>query len=364
MKKTVIFGGSFDPPHIGHENIIRNLAKRFDEVIVVPTYVSPFKQAEKAASPKLRMDMLKSIDFPCNVTVSDYEINNSGCSYSINTVEHFSSEDRKLYFAVGGEAVRTLDKWYRYEKLKRMCVFYAILRPGYDLKRNAENVEWADFCGDDISSSEVKAALGIGYADSLVSPSVYKIIKDNKLYDKYEFVGEAYKKYNMKPQRIEHSFYATVEGIKLAKRYDVNITDVTLALLMHDIGKYVTEELLAKYGIPVPDCAELPDECKHAEYGAAICRYDYGLSDEIVNAVKYHTTCSPDMDKLAKIVALADFIEPSRKFDGVEEIRNIAKTDLDKAVLAMLKSTIRYLKANNKFVAPVTIETYKTMGGK
>ena len=63
MKRTVIFGGSFDPLHIGHENIIRNLADRFDEVIVVPTYVSPFKQAEKAASPELRLAMLRSANF-------------------------------------------------------------------------------------------------------------------------------------------------------------------------------------------------------------------------------------------------------------------------------------------------------------
>lgn len=364
MKRTVIFGGSFDPLHIGHENIIRNLADRFDEVIVVPTYVSPFKQAEKAASPELRLAMLRSANFPDNVIISDYEIGNSGCSYSINTVMNFASEDRKLYFAVGGEAVRTLDKWYQAEKLKRMCVFYAILRPGYDKRRDVENVVWADFCGDDISSSEVKAALGIGYGKSLVSPGVYKIIEENGLYDGYSFVGKAYERFGMKPQRIEHSFNATVEGIKLAKRYDANIKDVTVALLMHDIGKYVTVDMLKNMKIPVPDCGNLPEECRHAEYGAAICKYVYKLSDEIVNAVKYHTTCCPSMDKLTKIVALADFIEPGRKFDGVEKIREAAKNNLDEAVVMMLKSTIDYLRAQNKYVAPITIETYRELGGK
>ena len=54
MVKTVIFGGSFDPVHKGHEEIINNLADRFDEVIVVPTSVSPFKQGGSAASGKLR----------------------------------------------------------------------------------------------------------------------------------------------------------------------------------------------------------------------------------------------------------------------------------------------------------------------
>ncbi len=359
MIKTVIFGGSFDPVHKAHENIINELSLRFDEVIVMPTSVSPFKRGGSAASAEMRIKMLKACEFASNVTVSDYEVNKQGCSYSIDTVRHFADNNRELYFAIGSEGARSVNKWYCADELKKLTKFYVIKRPGYDESAINDEFIKADFCGDDISSSEVKVAVAMDKLEGLVSDGVARIIEDNGLYRDYCVYTAAYQTFGLKSERIEHTYRATIEGIKLAKRYDVDVKDVSVALLLHDIGKYVTPQKLRDMNIIVPIFDDLPQECKHAEYGAAICEQYFHLNKSIVQAVKTHTTCGMEMDKLAQIVALADYVEPGRKFDGVDEIRNVACVSLTLAIEMMLKNTIDYLTVSGKPIAPITIETYR-----
>lgn len=357
MIRTVIYGGSFDPVHKAHEAIIANLSHRFDEVIVVPTFISPFKKGESVASAELRLAMLRSLDLPKNTVISDFEISKGGTSYSIDTVKHFSSPERKIYFAIGSEGARSLHKWRQADELMKLCEFYVIKRPGYD-DSEVQFVQ-ADFCGEDISSSEVKVAVAFNKLNGLVSESVRKIICENNLYTDYCRYTDAYPVFGMKSERIEHTYRATLEGIKLAKRYDVSVRDAVTALILHDIGKYVTPEKLTEMGIPAPDCSGLPEPCRHAEYGAAIAEHYFKVKDEIVQAVRTHTTCASDMTALAEITALADYIEPGRDFAGVNEVRNAARKSLSLAVESMLELTVNYLESKGKYIAPVTIEAYR-----
>ncbi|MBR2970390.1 MAG: bis(5'-nucleosyl)-tetraphosphatase (symmetrical) YqeK [Clostridia bacterium] len=358
MVRTVIYGGSFDPIHRGHEAIINNLAARFDEVIVVPTSVSPFKQGGSAATSQQRWQMLCACHFPSNVWLSDYEINKAGCSYSIDTVRHFASKDRELYFAIGSEGARSLNKWRNADELKRLCKFYAIKRPGYDGGEHCADIVMADFCGEDVSSSEVKLAIAFDRLQGLVNERVAKIIKENDLYNDYNHFTAAFKTFGLSDKRINHTYNAAGEGIKLAKRYDVDIKSVIIALILHDIGKNMTAESLKKIGISAPDCSHLPIEVRHAEYGAAIAEQMYNQPKEICDAIRTHTVCGMDMTELAEIVALADYIEPSRCFDGVDEVRKAACEDLSLAIQMMLKNTIDYLQQQGKYVVPITKQVY------
>lgn len=357
MIRTVIYGGSFDPVHKGHEGIIKNLALRFDEVIVVPTFVSPFKRGESVASSDLRLKMLRSIELPYNAVISDFEIVNGGTSYSIDTVKHFASDDRKLYFAIGSEGARSVNRWRSSLELRSMCEFYVIRRPGYDNGESEFTI--ADFMGADVSSSEVKVAIAFNRAENLLSPKVRQIIDDNGLYRDYCVYTAAFGTFALKPERIEHTYRATLEGIKLAKRYDVNVKDCIISLIMHDIGKYVTPEILEKLDIPVPDCSALPEPCVHAEYSAAIAEHYFKLKAEIVEAIRTHTTCDIDMTPLAEVVALADYIEPGRSFIGVDKVRADAHVSLKLAVKTMLRQTIDYLQNNGRYIAPITFEAYE-----
>jgi len=93
----------------------------------------------------------------------------------------------------------------------------------------------------------------------------------------------------------------------------------------------------------------------HGKVAAVIIQRDYGICDEdIINAVKYHTTGRAGMSKLEKVVYLADAIEINRNYPGVEELRAIAFDGLDEACLAALKQSRSYIKERGLFFDPDT----------
>ena len=98
----------------------------------------------------------------------------------------------------------------------------------------------------------------------------------------------------------------------------------------------------------------------HGKIAAHICKTKYGLSDELVDAIKYHTTGKAAMTTLEKIVFLADYIEPNRTQPGVEEIRELATKDLDVAVAQTLANTVAYLSSKGKGdIHPDTLAAYE-----
>ncbi|WP_456452665.1 nicotinate (nicotinamide) nucleotide adenylyltransferase [Hydrogenimonas sp.] len=121
QKKAAIFGGSFDPPHLGHLQIMKEALKRLDidKLIVVPAYISPFKKGH-AAPPEKRLEWLKKITaFDPRIEVSDYEIKKGGPSYTIDTVEHFAPFFDTIYLIVGADNLAGLKKWHRFDELDK-----------------------------------------------------------------------------------------------------------------------------------------------------------------------------------------------------------------------------------------------------
>jgi len=98
----------------------------------------------------------------------------------------------------------------------------------------------------------------------------------------------------------------------------------------------------------------------HSLAGAYLAEYKYGIRDEdILNAVRYHTTGRPGMSMLEKIVFIADYIEPGRNHSArLPELRRLAFQDLDKALVEVLRDTLRYLKGTDNEIDPMTQKTY------
>ena len=89
--------------------------------------------------------------------------------------------------------------------------------------------------------------------------------------------------------------------------------------------------------------------------GAYLVEKEAGITDvEILDAIRYHTSGRPKMTLLEKIIYLADYIEPGRHFPGVEEVREIAKTDLDNALIQAIQNTIIFLMKKNQRIFPLT----------
>ena len=125
-RKIGIFGGSFNPVHNGHIKLAKSYydALELDELLVIPTNISPHKSVDKPTSAEDRVNMLQLAfkDMPY-VTVSDIELKLGGKSYTVLTLAELKKlyPNDKLFLIVGGDMFLCFDKWFEYEKILSMC---------------------------------------------------------------------------------------------------------------------------------------------------------------------------------------------------------------------------------------------------
>ncbi|HBT73842.1 MAG TPA: phosphohydrolase [Lysinibacillus sp.] len=100
-------------------------------------------------------------------------------------------------------------------------------------------------------------------------------------------------------------------------------------------------------------------ELRHGPVGAYIAQSEFGITDdELLNAIRFHTTGRVGMSRLEKIIFVADMIEPNRRFDGVERLRKKAQKNLDKAMSACVRHTLAFLIDTKQPIYPLSIECY------
>lgn len=143
------------------------------------------------------------------------------------------------------------------------------------------------------------------------------------------------------PKLFRHSIAVMEEAKKLALAYDCNVEKAKIAGLLHDCGK-----------------CRCSDNLKHAKKSAELAIIKYDVNDmDILNAIMYHTTGRVNMTLLEKIIFIADKIEPYRKYEGVEEIREAAYININEALINSLESTIEYVKNRNQELDIESINT-------
>ena len=149
-------------------------------------------------------------------------------------------------------------------------------------------------------------------------------------------------------KRYEHTINVKKMAVKLAKHYGVDEDKAALAALLHDCTKKLDMPeqlaLCAQYGIELDELEQKALKLLHSKTGAAIARDVFGVEDAVYDAIWYHTTGKPDMTLLEKIIYLADYIEPSRDFDGVDTLRQAVYEDLDHGLLMGLSMTIQEME--------------------
>lgn len=167
-------------------------------------------------------------------------------------------------------------------------------------------------------------------------------------------------KERLKDRRYIHSLEVQKVAVALAKHYNISIDKASVAGLVHDCAKDLTDRELLDYAlhfnILLPCITKGNIQLIHGWVGAELAKEEFGIVDEeILNAIRFHTTGKENMAILEKIVYLADYIEPNRNFDGVEELREAAFLDMDKALLMAFDHTIRYVIAKGELLHPATI---------
>jgi predicted HD superfamily hydrolase involved in NAD metabolism len=168
-------------------------------------------------------------------------------------------------------------------------------------------------------------------------------------------------KKQMPERRWLHTLGVMETSVILANRFGGDPVKADLAAILHDYCKYwpVQEQakIIRENGLP-QDLLDYEKELWHAHAGAFIAETHFGIHDEeILDAIRYHTSGRERMTLLDKIVCLADYMEPGRDFPGVDLIREMAEKSLEKALVACFDSTINFLIAKGKRIYPLTILT-------
>ena len=201
IRKIGIFGGSFDPVHLGHTGLAEDAMKQsgLEKVVFVPARLQPFKLDKKLASGDDRVEMLKlAAGDTAGFEISTYELDNEGVSYSYLTMRAMREKygkDTKLYFITGTDAFLKIDMWKNAEEMLTEYSYVIGTRPGYkheELKLTMENIRKKygteiiniDNVQVDVSSTEIRDMISRGdSAEGLISPEVERYIRSNGLYE-------------------------------------------------------------------------------------------------------------------------------------------------------------------------------------
>tara|TARA_B100000965_G_C19591254_1_gene758066 strand:+ start:1590 stop:2171 length:582 start_codon:yes stop_codon:yes gene_type:complete len=192
--KTCIFGGTFDPPHIGHLLIAQTIieSENFERLIFVPANISPAKQGRNISSPNKRLEMLNlALTGNENFEISDFEINKGDISYTVDTITEFAknlgTDKKDLYFLMGSDTLTDFHKWKDPKKIMNLCNIIVAIRPGFipsDIPQwILDNIHFANIPQFEISSTTIRERWGDGKTIRYMVPKeVWEYINENGMY--------------------------------------------------------------------------------------------------------------------------------------------------------------------------------------
>lgn len=392
-----IYGGTFNPPHLGHLTAARAVFELLglDLLLLIPAGLPPHKalpEGSATAAQRLEMTRLagQQLGLGDKVRTLDVELCREGRSFTSDTLEQVRAmyPGAELWLLMGTDMFLTLQAWHEPEKIFALAGIAAFGRteedtePLFAAQREylyktypQARIFTLTVPGVvDVSSTDLREELAQGGGGWALAPAVYGYILREGLYRTHADlkhlplaqlrpVALSY----LKHKRIPHVLGTEQEAIRLALRYGVDVEKARVAALLHDCTKKLDMPqqlaLCRKYGIELDELEQQALKLLHAKTGAAIARDVFGVDDEIYSAIWYHTTGHADMTKLEKIIYLADYIEPSRDFPGVDALRSACYEDLDKGLLLGLEMTIEEMTAMGNPVHRATVEARDWLKG-
>lgn len=179
-KPTVaIFGGSFDPPHKGHQAIVQKAIENLeiDKLIVLPAYLNPFKKSS-LANAKQRLSWCHELfDTIEDILVSSYEIKEGKSIKSSQSVKYFNIKFFVKYFIIGSDNLLTLTKWHEFEWLNSNIIWVVFTRKGYPIQTNNLRKFIILELDEDANSTEIRDKKRLNYIDNKIKNSVKQTIK-------------------------------------------------------------------------------------------------------------------------------------------------------------------------------------------
>lgn len=380
MKRIGIYGGTFNPPHVGHVRAARYAlgALQLDKLLVMPSFISPHKQLpEGSASAEQRLEMLQ-LCFASDesIQVSDLEIRREDTSYTYETVTQLKQmhPEAELVLFMGTDMFLSFLTWKNPDiilKNASLGVFYrgdrneadAVARQKEAIQALGAQVYLVENPVTEISSTDLRRMLVFECADEFLVPGVADYIRSHGLYGTgtscrglSEEALEQTVVRLLKPNRVAHVRGCRDTAVELAGLWGADPTDAARAGLLHDVTKALDGPLqltlCRAYGIILDNFSVQNPKTLHALTGSLVARRIFGENEAVVSAICSHTTGKADMNTLEKIIYVADYMEPNRDFPGVEELRHLAYTDLDGALKLGLEMTLSVLRSEGKQISP------------
>jgi len=364
--KVGIFGGTFNPPHIGHVLSAMTAANQLclDVLLIVPAGVPPHKPIPaETPSADIRYFMTMTAFWNVDRTVvSNLEVKKPWPSYTIDTVLAIRQmyPDADLFLLVGTDMFLTIETWKDHKKLldivtpvvfsrssndrRKINHYSKIIHDKYDV-----TAETVINNAVQISSSELREMLTKREGVRYIADTNYSYIIKNRFYSaKPNWDWLRSRAHSMLcEERIPHVDGCEKEALRLAKRWSVDPDEAREAAILHDITKRLTTydhlRILEDRGIKVAELGHSEEKLLHSKTGALLAKDVFGVSEAVADAIMWHTTGRACMSTLEKVIYLADYIEPTRDFPGVDELRRLAYRNMDKALKMGLEMTVEDL---------------------
>ena len=380
MERIGIYGGSFNPPHIGHIQAAKQAveALKLDKLLVIPAGIAPHKQMPgNSPTPQQRLDMLRLTLADCpQIEVSDLELKREGPSYTYETILQLRKiyPDACLILFMGTDMFLSIDTWKHPEIILEnatLGVFYrgdkgeaqSIEAKKTQLEQQGAKVELVQNVVIPISSTQMRRLLAFRCAAAFLPEGVLDYIREHRLYDtRTDWKNLPMEQLEqvvvslLNPNRVAHVLGCRDTAVELAKHWGADPVDAARAGILHDITKAIDGPLqltlCEAYGKILSDFSRRYPKTLHALTGSLVAKRIFGENEAVVSAIEHHTTGKADMSLLEKIIYVADYMEPNRDFPGVEKLRELAFTDMDAALKLGLEMTLEHLKRQGAEVSP------------
>ena len=392
MERIGIYGGTFNPPHIGHiqaaKQAVRSLG--LSRLLVIPDRIAPHKAMPgNSAEPQQRLDMLRIALADCpEIEVSDIELNREGPSYTYETILQLKRQypEASLVLLMGTDMFLSFHNWRNPQIILEnamLGVFYrgdkgeaaAIEAKKAEMEANGAVVELVKNPVIQISSTQMRRLLAFRCAGEFLPEGVLDYIRENRLYD----TRAPWKNLPMdqleqvvvsllNPNRVAHVLGCRDTAVELAKYWGADPVDAARAGILHDITKAIDGPLqltlCEAYGKILSGFSRRYPKTLHALTGSLVAERIFGENKAVVSAIEHHTTGKADMSLLEKIIYVADYMEPNRDFSGVEKLRELAYTDMDAALKLGLEMTLEHLNRQGAEVSPESREALAWLNRK
>lgn len=385
--RIAMLGGTFDPIHKGHLELARAFARRLDldRVVLMPTAVPPHKLKSHMAPAEDRLHMCRLATAADPLfEVSELEITRGGASFTVDTLETLTAQrpDAEWFLITGADMFLTLGTWKRFPDIARMVTLCTAPRDdgsvaklqayAAELEGQGARCVIADIPLMLVSSTDLRQAIAAGddthdwlpceVADYIAREGLYVDAKAMKTMMTDEQYIEIIRG-RLTEKRFHHSLEVAKEARRLAEKYGADPAKAYTAGLLHDILKNTDGnaqlQILKDFGILQDDVEKQAPKLWHAHSGAVFLQHVLGVEDEeIITAVRYHTTARAGMSLLEKVLYLADFTSADRDYPDVDEMRRQVEIGLAPAMEYALCYSICDLVAQKRAIHPDTVAAY------